>query len=307
MDGMHDGIAREEVAMTEILSAERVLSTEALEHFESQGYVKLVHAVPVEQAAAAADAIWQFLGMDHNDPDDWYRPPHSPDGMVDIHQHQALWDNRQSPRIYRAFCQLWKTEKLWVSLDRASMKPPVNPKYPAWQHPPFLHWDAPLIETPIKFGIQGVLCLSDTSADQGGFHCIPGMHLEVLEWSRKSPEQRGVPILPLDEKRVRPIAANAGDLILWHRALPHGSGINRTDLPRLAQYILCTPAGYEISAGHSADAPRASMYEELRQQRIAQWERRIGPWGSAPDPREAGPPADLTPLGRKLLGLDAWE
>ena len=25
------------------------------------------------------------------------------------------------------------------------------------------------------------------------------------------------------------------------------------------------------------------------------------------DPREAGPPATLTPLGRKLLGLDAWQ
>ena len=119
--------------------------------------------------------------------------------------------------------------------------------------------------------------------------------------------QRDVRILTLDEKRVRPIAANAGDLILWHRALPHGSGINRTGLPRLAQYILCTPAGYEISPNHSADDPHASMYEKLRQQRIAQWERRIGPSGSPADPREAGPPADLTALGRKLLGLDAWE
>ena len=89
--------------MTEVTSAERMLSPEALEHFESQGYVKLAHAVPLEQAAAAANAIWRFLGMDHSNSDDWYRPPHSPDGMVDIHQHQALWDNRQSPANYRGF------------------------------------------------------------------------------------------------------------------------------------------------------------------------------------------------------------
>ena len=65
-------------------SAERVLSAEDLEHFETQGYVKLARAVPPEQVAAAVDAIWQFLGMDRNDPDDWYRPPHSPNGLVEI-------------------------------------------------------------------------------------------------------------------------------------------------------------------------------------------------------------------------------
>jgi len=71
-------------------SQEPVLSVEDLEHFETQGYVKVAGAVPAEQVAAAAEAIWQFLGMDPNDPDDWYRPPHSPDGIVNIHQHQAL-------------------------------------------------------------------------------------------------------------------------------------------------------------------------------------------------------------------------
>ena len=88
---------------TEPFSGERVFSAEDLEHFETQGYVTLAGAVPAEQVSAAADAIWQFLGMDPTMPDDWYRPPHSPDGLVEIHQHQALWDNRQSPRIYAAF------------------------------------------------------------------------------------------------------------------------------------------------------------------------------------------------------------
>ena len=279
-----------------------MLSAKDLEHFEMQGYVKVATAVSAKQASAAADAIWQFLGMDPNDPSDWYRPPHSPDGMVDIRQHQALWDNRQSPRIYRAFCQLWGTEKLWVSLDRAAMKPPINPDRSDWEWPPFLHWDVDLKEWPIKFGIQGVLCLSDTSPDQGGFHCIPGMHRETIEWSRTPLEQRDVSAPPqLDWRKAQAIEAKAGDLIIWHRALPHGSGINRTDRPRLAQYILCTPAGFEISEQHSIDDPKAEKYEALRQQRIAQWQRRSA------HPREAGPPAELTPLGRKLLGLDLWE
>ena len=214
----------------------------------------------------------------------------------------------KAPRIYGAFCQLWKTRKLWVSLDRASMKPPVNPKHAAWDYPPFLHWDVDFKECPIKFGLQGVLCLSDSTADHGGFHCVPGMHRETIEWSRTPVDQRDVNAPPpLDWQKVRAIEAKAGDLIIWHRALPHGSGVNRSDRPRLAQYILCAPAGHEISDQHSVDDPKVEMYEKLRRQRIAQWERRVGPSGLGLDPRELGPPAHLTPLGRKLLGLDLWE
>jgi hypothetical protein len=293
---------------TELLSEEEVLSAEELEHFETQGYVKLARAVPPSQVSAAADAIWQFLGMDPAKPDDWYRPPHSPDGLVEIHQHQALWDNRQSPRVYAAFRQLWRTNKLWVSLDRASMKPPVSPKHPDWDYPPFLHWDVDLSERPIKFGLQGVLCLSDSTADHGGFHCIPGMHRDTIEWSRAPVEQRDINAPPqLDWWRAQTIEAEPGDLIIWHRALPHGTGVNRSDRPRLAQFILCAPAGFSISGEDSIDDPRTELYEKLRRQRIDQWERRAGPPGLGLDVRELGPPAHLTPLGRKLLGLDLWE
>ncbi|CAN5779953.1 DUF1479 family protein [soil metagenome] len=298
--------------MTTAISAdEHALSPEDLEHFETQGFVTLSRAVSNEQVSAANDAVWQFLGMDRNDPEDWYRPPHSPNSLVEIYQHQALWDNRQSPRIYRAFCQLWGTDKLWVSLDRASMKPPVDSTRPDWQWPSFMHWDFDLTgEMPVQFGVQGVLCLSDTTEDQGGFHCIPGMHREVIEWSKTPAEQRDPKVLPFERDRVRAIAAKAGDMILWHRALPHGSGINRTDRPRLAQYILAAPAGYNVSIYQPQDGSPTSAAparETMRQHRIAQWERRIGPAGPAVDPREAGPPAVLTPLGRRLLGLDAWE
>ncbi len=287
---------------------EDVFLPEDLDHFETHGYVILRQAVSPEQVAAATAAIWDFLGMDPDQPDDWYRPPHTPDGLVHMHQHQAFWDTRQAPRVYNAFRQFWKTPKLWVSLDRASMKPPVSPKYPEWDYPPFLHWDLDLSETPIKFGLQAVLCLSDSTADHGGFHCIPGMHRETIEWSKTPLDQRDIGAPPaFDPSRVRTIEARPGDLIVWHRALPHGAGVNRSNRPRLAQFILCAPAGHEISDQHSVEDPKVEMYEQLRRQRIAQWERRVGPSGLGLDPRELGPPAHLTPLGRKLLGLDLWD
>ena len=38
------------------------------------------------------------------------------------------------------------------------------------------------------------------------------------------------------------IAANAGDLIIWCSALPHGASPNTGDHPRLAQYVTQYPA-----------------------------------------------------------------
>ena len=41
---------------------------------------------------------------------------------------------------------------------------------------------------------------------------------------------------------VKAIAAKAGDLIIWHQALPHGASRNLHHLPRMVQYINMYPA-----------------------------------------------------------------
>ena len=38
-----------------------------------------------------------------------------------------------------------------------------------------------------------------------------------------------------------PIAARAGDMVLWHAALPHGASANRGTRPRMVQYIAWYP------------------------------------------------------------------
>ena len=51
-----------------------------------------------------------------------------------MYQHQALWDNRQYPKVHQAFAEILRDEKLWVSLDRANMKPPARAsRVEAWQ------------------------------------------------------------------------------------------------------------------------------------------------------------------------------
>lgn len=276
-----------------------VLSAEDHAFFKENGYVVVRNAVPPENCDAVVDAIWEFLGMDRNNPEDWYREPHRTNGMVEIYQHQALWDNRQHPRVHQAFAEIWGTEKLWVSFDRACMKPPPHPAHPEYDHKGFIHWDVDTSKLPVPFGVQGVLVLTDTEENQGGFQCVPELFRRFDEWVKTQPPDRDPRKPDMTGFTVKQIPAQAGDLIIWHRLLAHGNGHNTSDKPRFAQYITMFPARKDN--------------EEQRQQRVHRWQNRVGPSGSAfpGDPRQweqrNGKTAELTPLGRRLLGLDGWE
>ena len=105
--------------------------------------------------------------MDEKDPESWYtmadvaegeKLPHNPGGMVEIYQTQSLWNNRQWPRVHAAFAQIWGTEDLWVSNDRASMKPPTRADKPDWDNDGFIHWDSNPAEGKVKFAVQARGC-----------------------------------------------------------------------------------------------------------------------------------------------------
>jgi hypothetical protein len=269
--------------------------------FQENGYVVVPNTVPQENLDAVIDAVWEFLGMDPNDPEDWYREPHRPGGMVEIYQHQALWNNRQHPRVYQVFTEILGAERLWVTVDRACMKPPQHPAHPEYDHKGFIHWDVDTSKLPVPFGVQGVLYLTDTAVDQGGFQCVPGMHRGLEEWVKTLPPDRDPRRPDLTGRTVQPIPGKAGDLLIWNNLLPHGNGHNVSKRPRLAQFISMHRAREED--------------EERRQHRIHCWQNRLPPTlGKPPFPgdrrrieEQFGKTAELTPLGRKLLGLDRWD
>lgn len=267
-----------------------VLDKDDLQFLEEQGYVVVSDAVPTENVEAAARAIWDFVEMDPDDSASWYTDPPRPGVMIEMYHHQALWDNRQSPRLHQAFADIWKTEKLWVSLDRTSINPPVGPLF---DHPGGLHWDIKL-DLPIRFGLQGVLYVTDTPAHQGAFVCVPGFHHQIEDWIRRQPEGTDYAEQMNAEVESVPIAAGAGDLIIWRTALPHGHSPNTGERPRVAQYITMSPAPTER--------------DEQPHDRIESWKERLtgnGPPEKAKE-HQTGRTARLTPLGRKLLGLEWW-
>ncbi|HLI49326.1 MAG TPA: phytanoyl-CoA dioxygenase family protein [Chthonomonas sp.] len=280
-----------------------VFTPEDLAFFEENGYVIARNVVPVELCNAVVNAIFEFLGMDPNNPEDWYRPPLKPGGMIEMYQHQALWDTRQYPRVHQAFSEIFGTPKLCVTIDRVNMKPPRHPNHPEYDHKGFIHWDVDTSKLPLPFAVQGVLCLTDTTEDMGGFQCIPGFHKGLEEWIATQPPDRNPRVPDLNAlppgKKVVPIPAKAGDLIIWINTLAHGNGHNVSNRPRFSQYISMFPA--------------ERLTEEQRQHRIHCWKNRLPPGNSVfpGDPREIEQKyqktAELTPLGRKLLGLDPWD
>ena len=282
-----------------------VLSKEDWAFWEENGYVVVHDAVPQENLDAMVDAIWTFLEIDRDDWEQWYRhkpytretygsSPIAAGGNVEFYQHQALWDNRQYPKVHQAFSEIWGTEKLWVSVDRACMKLPVREDNPDYNYKGFVHWDVDTAQ-PVPFGVQGVLYLTDTAEDQGGFQCVPGFHRTFYEWVKTQPEDRHPRRPDLQGLEVKPIAGQAGDLLIWHRLLLHGNGRNRSDKPRFAQYINMSPAGDST---------------EKRQSAIKGWQERRATAGWPGDARDwehkNQQPAVLTELGRKLLGVDSW-
>lgn len=283
----------------------RVLSEDDLRFFEENGYVVVPNAVSPENCEAVIDAIYEFLEFDPSQPDDWYRAPHSPGGMVEMYQHPALWANRQAERIHGAMTDLFGHEKLWVTIDRANMKLPSRPDKPDWDNVGFMHWDADVsYAATAPFGVQGVLYLRDTDEEMGGFRCAPGHHKVVREWAKTATP--GAPERPdMKDVPVFPIPGEQGDYVIWNRMLYHGNGHNRANAPRFAQYISMFPAPPPGTADPT--------WRDRREDRIHRWRERLAP--DAPwvrgDPRGREqthqPTAELSPLGRKLLGLDSWE
>ncbi len=284
----------------------RVLNEDDWEFWKYNGYIVIKSAVPKEQVQATADFLWEFDEKDPTDPKTWYAPARAEmkmkeltgTGMVEVYHHQKLWNNRQVPRVYDAFVDVWGTEKLWVTIDRANLNFPLPP---GSNKKGFIHWDYDPETRPQN--VQGVLALADQmDENMGGFQCIPWLYRNYDTWKLTQPTDRDrfkPDISSLEDKIVK-VGMEAGDLLIFNSTEPHGIRPNKSkDKVRIAQYISMMPAEEDNDA--------------LRQWRIDSWKHRIAPQGYAfpGDPRnweqDKYDRAELTELGEKLLGLRDWQ
>lgn len=282
----------------------RVLSMDDFRFWQHNGYLVVKAAISPEQANRTAQFLWEFQELDATDSSNWFAPQRrsiemaelNNSGMVEAYNHQSMWDNRSTQRMYDLFVDIWDNEKLWVSVDRANLNPPNRN---GREFPGFMHWDVDSSATPRPVGVQGVLALSQTDAEVGGFQCVPELFHGFDEWVETQPVNRD-PFRPdMSALTPTPVNMEPGDMLIFNSLLAHGIRPNLShDRARLAQYITMSPAEEDNEA--------------LRQWRIECWRERNVPEGYAfpGDPRgwekTRYPRAELSALGQKLLGLARW-
>jgi len=281
----------------------RVLSEADWQCWITNGYIVIKNAVPREQAKATANFLWEFEEKDPANQETWYAPPRAEmqmkeltnTGMVEVYNNQHLWNNRQMQKVYDAFADIWGTEKLWVTIDRANLNFPIRPGF---GYKGFIHWDYDPETKPVN--VQGVLALADQDdVNMGGFQCIPELFRNYDTWKLTQPEDRNRFKPDTTGFEMEKVKMEAGDLLIFNSLQPHGIRPNMSDNKvRIAQYISMMPAEEDN--------------EELKQWRITSWKDSIAPEGYAfpGDPRKWEQTkygtAELNELGKKLLGLEKW-
>ncbi|WP_367867931.1 phytanoyl-CoA dioxygenase family protein [Pedobacter sp. WC2423] len=216
-----------------------VLSDEQLKSWDQNGYLILKNAVSKKECDETIEVICQSIKVKREEPGTWYQHHASRQGiMVQLFQHPVIQKNRESAIIRQAYEQLWNRTDLWCTADRVGFNPPETAE---WRFPgPHLHWDVSL-SLPVPFGLQGILYLADTASNQGALTVVPGFQNRIENWMSELPAGANPRQQDLHALGSFPIAADAGDFIIWHHALPHGSSPNTSQKPRFVQYINYEP------------------------------------------------------------------
>ena len=283
----------------------RILTEKEWDFWIEKGYVVIKQAISRQEALDTASFLWEFEEKDPNNSETWYRAARAEmkmkelagTGMVEVYNNQFLWSNRQQQKVYDAFVDVWGTQKLWVTIDRANLNFPIKKGF---EYKGFIHWDYDPETKPQN--VQGVIALSDqTDPNTGGFQCVPWLYQNYDTWKKTQPEDRNrfQPDIKDLEDKIEKVALEAGDLLIFNSLLAHGIRPNLSkDKVRIAQYISMMPAEEDNEA--------------LKTWRVNSWKNRIAPEGYAfpGDPRNweqtKYKQAVLNPLGEKLLGLKKW-
>ena len=300
----------------------KIVSDEQLSFFKENGYVIISDCVEEKDRKQLVADMWELSGLDKTQPKTWSSAQTAVqrNGFLEMYHNPTQWKIRTDPKLYNIFADIFNYDHLWVSIDRVCMKLPSSGK---WACQGFTHWDFdPWAESAYPLHLQGAIALEDTSICMGGFHCVPGMHKYLKEWTATRPidqEHRerfyknGMPIPVPQEyyysiwEQDRPIPMKAGDIVIWRGEIAHGNGENISFDPRMAFYVTMFPAD---ETQREWIENNISIYEEKKPGVQAPYPqlgwRLAHPRRFLKDQYFEQPPIELSELGQKLIGKRKW-
>jgi ectoine hydroxylase-related dioxygenase (phytanoyl-CoA dioxygenase family) len=89
--------------------------------------------------------------------------------------------------------------------------------------------------------LAGVLALSDTNENSGGFECVCGFQNYINTWCELHPKEIKIEEDENLMKNFRKILLRKGSLLVFSRELPHNIYPNNSDNFRYAQYLRMHP------------------------------------------------------------------
>jgi hypothetical protein len=276
--------------MATMQAVEPVLTDEEVARFWEQGFLLVKGVLSREEAAHYRGVILDLLPRDLTIPAHWGVSAGRIKPMREDNNHTfdtpELLPLLFNERLYRVAVQLHGTPRLrsgdgslGITVRNGggdnilSQGLHLDPTVPA-DVPNFLF-------TPEELQIGGCYYLSDVEPQGGGIHVVPGGHKLVEERARGQANGRQ---LYGNWKRIADfpptveVTGEAGDFALLHHLMPHAASHNRRPTPRVAQFTRFIREDHPHRPGTPAPA---TLYNE-RQLRV------------------------MTPLGRKLLGVEPW-
>jgi ectoine hydroxylase-related dioxygenase (phytanoyl-CoA dioxygenase family) len=275
---------------SEATTVEPVLTEAEVARFWDQGYLLVKGALSREEASYYRQVILDMVPRDLSIPAHWgvnagRIKPMRLDGShtFDTPELLPLLFNE---RVYAVAVQLFGSPRLRVGDGSLGITLRNGGSGPILSQS--VHLDATVpagvdnfLFTPEEAQLGGCYYLSDVAPEGGGIHVVPGGHRLVEEKARAQRQGRA---LYNNWKKIDDfpetveVTGEAGDFALLHHLMPHAASHNRRPTPRVAQFTRFTMENHPHHPGEPAPADRYNG-QQL---------------------------AAMTPLGRKLLGVDAW-
>lgn len=278
---------------TALTVTEGPLTKEDFDFFWDQGYLVVRGVLSADETKHFGRLIMDLLPRDLHIPDHWesvagrIKPYYTPGNQTfDGPDFIPLYQN---PTLYSVMAQLHGYPNLLVrdgsiGITLRNDAPTSSPLSQSVHLDPAVPEIDNFLFTPEEVEIGGCYYFTDVEPDGGGIHVVPGGHRIVEAEARASERGRHLYDLwrQIPHLKTVEMTGQAGDFVLMHHLMPHAASHNRRSTTRLAQFIRYWRDDQPYRVGdRPGDPPVGRTFNDLQLNA-------------------------MSPLGRKLFGVDPW-